>query len=244
MAKCWKCGKEIHGFQESLVGLSTCPECETLALLKDMREEKRIRDQWEDDSFDYDEDDENRPRRRRRRHRHIKEEPIVYEPTDSLSPEWWKRARNPKSSGAAAVLAFLFGEWGFPFIYIGREYTILGIGMFAIFITLMVLYPMASLIYLFFTNILLGAIFLAMDDNDFLKRFRKDLWIDKQIADQYGHETDEFGNYIGIPLQKPTWEEAFAPKQQKEASQENQRTPDVPSEDGASQPKIRLKIVK
>jgi hypothetical protein len=105
MAKCWKCGKEVSGFRESLVGFSTCPECETLELLKKMHEEKRSRDDWDDDTSDYDED---RPRRRKRRHRHIEEEPLGFEPTDRLSPDWWKRARNPKSYGVAALLAFLW----------------------------------------------------------------------------------------------------------------------------------------
>lgn len=241
MAKCWKCGKEVSGFRESLVGFSICPECETLELLKEMREEKRNRDDWDDDSCDC--DDEERPRRRRRRHGHIEEEPLVFEPTDRLSPDWWKRARKPKTPGVAAFLAMLFGEWGFPFIYIGRGYTILGIGMFAIFVTLLFVYPIASCIYLIFTNLLLTALFLSMDDDDFLKRFRKDLWIDKQISDQYGHETDEFGNYIGIPIQKPTWEEAFSAKR-KEPTQEEQKTSSAPSDDGTSRPKVRLKIVK
>lgn len=241
MAKCWKCGKEVNGFHAALVGLSTCPECKTLELLEKMEEEKRRKEEW-DELFDIDYgDDEERPRRRR--HRHVREEKIVFEPTDRLSPEWWKKAKNPKSSGVAAILAFLCGEWGFPFIYIGRGYTVLGIGMFAIFITLMVVYPMASLIYLFFTNILLAAVFLAMDEDKFLKRFRKDLWIDKQIADQYGHKVDEFGNYTDIPVNKPTWKEAFS-AEWKESTQDNLKTSDAPSDDGASKPKVRLKIVK
>lgn len=130
-----------------------------------------------------------------------------------------------------------------PFIYIGRGYTILGIGMFAIFVTMLVIYPIASCIYLIFTNFLLTALFLSMDDDDFLKRFRKDLWIDKQIADQYGHETDGVGNYIGIPLQKPTWEEAFGAKQ-KEPTREEQKASNASSDEDAPKPKVRLRIVK
>ncbi len=220
MAKCWKCGKEISGFREALVGFSTCPECETLDVLKRMEEEQREQRQAELEA-------RREERKQRRRERvaqrlgievedlgdFIKENlPEVVEPTDKLSPTWWKRARNPKNPVSAAILAFLGGEWGLPFMYIGKSWTILGVGMFVTFSALLFLYPIASCVYFVFTNFLVAAMFICMDENDFLKRFRYDQWIDKQIADQYGHKVDKNGNYTDVPLNKPSWDEVFPQK--------------------------------
>lgn len=225
MATCWKCGKELK--EQYFISPCKCPECETLDLLKKMHEEKM------------------EERKKERRAEAWDNGPHVFEPTDRLSPAWWKEARDPKSSGVVAILALLMGEWGIPFMYIGKSWTILGVGMFIIYVSLLILHPFASVIYMMFTNFVIAGWFLVMNEDDFLKRFRYDQWIDKQIADQYGHETDEYGNYIGIPLQKPSWEEAFSAKQ-KEPTQEEQRTSGAPSDDGTSKPKMqmRVKIVK
>ena len=100
------------------------------------------------------------------------------------------------------------------------------------------------LIYMFFTNILMAFWFCSMDDDDFLKRFRYDLWEEKQFASQYGHEIyPGTGKYTDIPVNKPSWEEAFSAKQ-KDSTQEEQKASSTPSDDDASKPKVRLKIVK
>ncbi len=221
MAKCWKCGKEVSGFRESLVGFSTCPECETLEVLKRMEEEKREQRQAELEARR--EERKQRQRERVARRLGIDVEdlgdflkdnlPEKVEPTDTLSPAWWKRARNPKNPVSAAILAFLFGHGGIPFMYIGKGWTILGVGMFITFIVvLMTQCPTACCIYVAVTNLLVAGLFLGMDEDDFLKWFRNDQWIDKKIADQYGHKVDKFGNYTDVPLNKPSWDEVFPQK--------------------------------
>lgn len=227
MANCWKCGKEIHGFRESIIGFSTCPECETLEVLKKMQEEKDEERKaslkaWEEEKYTKERLKEIRKLRGKPESKDndydidfLKREElpkVIFDSSDIIAPEWWKKAKNPKNSVAAGFLAFFFGEWGFPFMYIGNSWKTLGVGMFFIFVTLLCLYPIASCIYLVSTNFLLAVLFFCMDENAFLKRFRYDQWKDKQIADLYGHQVDEMGNYTDIPPQKPSWNEAFSQK--------------------------------
>ena len=185
-------------------------------------------------------------------------EEYVIPPSAISTPKWWENAMHPKSSVSAGALAFLAGEWGIPFIYIGKGWAVLGVVIFAFFWTFMVaaanagegagekigIFGICFLIYMFFTNILMAFWFCSMDDDDFLKRFRYDLWEEKQFASQYGHEIyPGTGKYTDIPVNKPSREEAFSAKQ-KDSTQEEQKASSTPSDDDASKPKVRLKIVK
>ena len=280
MAKCWKCGKEVSGYYTGLLG-TVCPECQTLDVLKRMEEKRQEEAEKQEEEAERRREERRKKMEREARweelaKRQIKmrkewcvkhnvpvfelpgdkfaSEEYVLPPSAISTPEWWKKAMDPKSPGVAGVLALLLGEWGIPFLYIGKNWTALGaVMMFAIFATLLAgalntdageIGGICIVIYMLFTNLLMAVWFFSMDDDDFLKRFRYDLWEDKQIANQYGHEIHpSTGNYTDIPVNKPSWDEAFSAKQ-KDSTQEEQKASSTPSDDDASKPKVPLRIVK
>lgn len=227
---CWKCGKEISSYW--LGRGSMCQECATLTTLEKMQnEQERIREKESEErealleALREEKHAKERLKEIRKLRRkygseddHIdslsREElpTVIFDSSEITAPEWWTKAKNPKNSVAAGLLAIFFGEWGFPFLYIGGSWSTLGVGMFFIFLAMLLLYPMASAIYLVITNLLIAVLFFSMDEDSFLKRFRYDQWKDKQIADLYGHQVNEMGGYSDIPPQKPSWNEAFPQK--------------------------------
>ena len=169
----------------------------------------------------------------------------VLPPSAISTPEWWEKAKYPNTPFVAGLLSLLLGHAGVQFLYIGKSWAALMPVMTITFMILGMLNPVLIFIYMFFTNILMAAWFFSMDDEGFLKRFGcYDQWLDKQIAAQYGHEIyPGTGKYTDIPVNKPSWDEAFSAKQ-KDSTQEEQKASSTPSDDDASKPKVRLKIVK
>ena len=270
MAKCWKCGREVDNYYMGLLG-TVCPECRTLDILKKMEKKqqdeeeerrKEVEARWKAEEERIEE--QKRWKELARQQVELRKEwcvehnvPVFELPGDKFvskeyvippsaisTPEWWKNARLPMTPGSTGFLTLLFGHAGVEFLCIGKGWAALMPVMFILFMALFMLDPVLILIYMFFTNILMAVWFFSMDDEDFLKRFRYDLWVDKQIAGQYGHEIyPGTGKYTDIPVNKPSWDEAFSAKQ-KDSTQEEQKASSTPSDDDASKPKVRLKIVK
>ena len=271
MAKCWKCGREVNNYYMGLLE-TVCPECRTLDVLNKMEEKQREEEEkrWRDVearlALEKERiEEEKRWKELARQQVESRKEwcvehnvPVFELPGDKFvskeyvlppsaisTPEWWEKAKYPNTPFVAGLLSLLLGHAGVQFLYIGKSWAALMPVMTITFMILGMLNPVLIFIYMFFTNILMAAWFFSMDDEGFLKRFGcYDQWVDKQIAAQYGHEIyPGTGKYTDIPVNKPSWEEAFSAKQ-KDSTQEEQKASSTPSDDDASKPKVRLKIVK